>query len=643
MKPRPLALLAVAVALAAASALCAERAAPTDLDLLAKALEKTIAVVQGKVPAYTATLSVRYKEGEAEQAFELTVVRIEGEQFALALKVEPLSFCLLRTREATTLAVPGQKLAVVGKGPMPADSDLAPARLVARIAGAWPVSLTVLGAMQSAEPGAVALVMQTFFQLERVPDKSPAAFVARRQLGDAKLSIELGADGASVRQIALRGGGRDVTVGIAIREEAVLPAPAIADDFKTLSPPREELERALGRGLGRAAELLAAADQGGRVRDEVRTADRGRLVVQKGSRVAMLQGSPLEIGFQHGKLLANEAQRVADSVLYVAGLYYTVTKREWFLDVLRGALKRLEPHVPQEYWDEMQGLANGAELPPEEVRLANVFPELFHCSGFALFGKATAGGKLLHGRVLDYMIELGLQREAVVFVVKKKDAIPFANVGYAGFIGSVSGLNAEQLAFGEMGGRGEGQWDGTPMAILMRMGLERAKTLDDATRIFRDAKRTCEYYYVISDGKGPSAVGVKATPGEIEFLKPGQAHPQLPAALEDAVLMSAGARFQELVKGAKAKYGQFDEQAAIELMKRPVAMRSNLHNVLFVPQDLVFHVANAKGRAPACDQPYARYSLRELLDEMAKPPPKPGERPERKKRRDGRRGVTSEK
>ncbi len=633
LKQRPALHIVGFVALIARVAATAEPAAPAaDLDLLSKALEKPVAVLQGKVPAYTATLTLRYKDGDGAQTAEATIARADGEQFSLALKSELFSFTLRRTKEETALIAPSYKVALVGRGPLPADSEVQPARLFAGVTAAWPPLLTVLGAMQTAEPGAVALILQALLQLERAPEEKAAVFRAKRELGGGAVSIELAEDGKAVRQLAWRNrDGGEVALGVAIADGAAVRPEPLAGDSVVVAVPRAELERSLGRGLARAVEILAG-EQGGRVRNEVRVADRGRLIVQKGSRVALLQGSPLEVGFQHGKLLAREARRVADSVLYVAGIYYSVTKREWFLDVLRGAYKRLEPHVPQEYLDEMQGLANGSELSPEEVRLANMFPELFHCSGFALFGKATAGGKLLHGRVLDYMTELGFQREAVVFVVKKRDAIPFANVGYAGFVGSVSGMNAEQVAFGEMGGGGVGQWDGTPMAILMRMGLERAKTLDDAVRIFREAKRTCEYYYVISDGKGPSAVGVGATPEKIEFIKPGEAHPRLPTPVEDAVLLSAGERYKQLAEGVKAKYGKLDAQAALELMKRPVAMRSNLHNVLFVPQELVFHVANAKGRSPACDQPYVRHDLRQLLDEFSKPFPQPAKR---ERRRDG--------
>ena len=42
----------------------------------------------------------------------------------------------------------------------------------------------------------------------------------------------------------------------------------------------------------------------------------------------------------------------------------------------------------------MDALAYAAGVAREEVRLANFFPELFHCSGFALSGAATKNGLL---------------------------------------------------------------------------------------------------------------------------------------------------------------------------------------------------------------------------------------------------------
>ncbi len=54
------------------------------------------------------------------------------------------------------------------------------------------------------------------------------------------------------------------------------------------------------------------------------------------------------------------------------------------------------------------------------------------------------------------MTTIGLQDCATNFIVHVDGKIPFANVGYAGFIGSVSGMNAEKISLGEMGGRVRG-------------------------------------------------------------------------------------------------------------------------------------------------------------------------------------------
>jgi hypothetical protein len=48
--------------------------------------------------------------------------------------------------------------------------------------------------------------------------------------------------------------------------------------------------------------------------------------------------------------------------------------------------------MDERYLREMDAIAVAAGLDAEEVRLANFFPELFHCSGFAVFGEATGGG-----------------------------------------------------------------------------------------------------------------------------------------------------------------------------------------------------------------------------------------------------------
>src|SRR5262249_16494143 len=162
------------------------------------------------------------------------------------------------------------------------------------------------------------------------------------------------------------------------------------------------------------------------------------------------------------------------------------------------------------------------------------------------FGEATVGGRMYHGRILDYMRGVGLEQNAVVMVFQPDGKNTWVNVGYAGFTGSVTAMNEKHLAIGEMGGRGEGNWDGKPMAQLVREVMENASTIDEALEIMRQSPRTCEYYYVISDAKSKRAIGIAATPTKFEMIWAGASHPQLPHAIKDAVLMSAGDRYETL-------------------------------------------------------------------------------------------------
>jgi isopenicillin-N N-acyltransferase-like protein len=336
-----------------------------------------------------------------------------------------------------------------------------------------------------------------------------------------------------------------------------------------------------------------------------------------GYRVLHLKGTPYEMGYQHGALLRDDVRegqrflfdvKAKEAKLKLLGL--EIPPKIIIAQIV--AIQRR--HMPARFIEEMEGLAAGAGCDPRDVMIANFIPELFHCSGFAVMNSTTRDGTLYHGRILDYSTDWRLQEHAVLVIAEPDGGIPFVNVTYAGFVGSVTGMNAEHVSIGEMGGRGAGHWDGEPMAFLVRRVLEEAHDLDEALAVFRDSKRTCEYYYVIADGKTNRAAGVAARWNHFETVEPGQAHPLLPEAIEDAVVLSAGERYTELVRRVRAQKGTIDAEAALRLMDRPVAMKSNLHCVLFEPASTRFWVANAsRAGAPAASQRYFPFQLRELL------------------------------
>ncbi len=358
------------------------------------------------------------------------------------------------------------------------------------------------------------------------------------------------------------------------------------------------------------------------VRRLVAVEGKGYLETVDGYRVLHLKGTPQEMGYQHGVLLKEDIRENVEFLLTGGGqegVEFRGIKvpRTMMANMLVAAF---EGKVPERFVQEMKAVAKGAGLAEWKIIGTNLIPELMHCSGFALLKEATAQEKLYHGRVLDYGVDIRLQEHAVLIIQEPQDRIAFVNVSYAGFIGSVTGMNVEQISIGEMGGRGVGHWDGVPMSFLVRMVLADAKTLDKAIEVFRENPRTCEYYYVIADAKAGSAVGMRAVPEKVEVIRPGERHELLASPVKNTVLMSAGRRYENLSRLVAEGYGRFTELSAIRLMDAPVAMGSNLHNALMVPQDGVIYVANADKQGDAAwKQKYYRFDIRRLMQDRPEP------------------------
>ena len=330
-------------------------------------------------------------------------------------------------------------------------------------------------------------------------------------------------------------------------------------------------------------------------------------------RVLIVDGTPEQMGGAHGRLLSDLVPHVTPNTMALVATGFAVQKGEWFYDHIDDIYRRAAPHTPERFIRECKAMAAAAGISERDALCGNFFPELFHCSGVAVRGKASADGRVIHARVLDYMRDINLQKYTVLQVFIPKDGIPWMSVGYASFLGTVTAMNERGVAIGEMGGRGEGHWDGMPMTFLMREIAERAESVGQAVEIMRKTPRTCEYYYVISDAKRNMA-GIHATPEKIEVLQPGEQNPQLPPVPEDTVMFSAGGRAKALSERLHANFGKITPEIMMEMIKRPVAMKSNLHDAVFMPETLDMWFADAGKKTPACDEPYTKVNLKTILD-----------------------------
>jgi len=596
-------------------------------EVFAKALTRLAAIVQPppNEPARTFSTTVRIvKAGGlpkelAGREFELAIQA--PDHLRLAAEWEEQRYIVGRDGQELWVHVPGKQFGLLGT------------TNVARFSSA-PASqdTTPLGPLKLPVPAEQLMLLPLLTELEALPNETVGGAACRvlkakpRAEAAQALKLPRGTFQFWIRESDFLPAGLayQETDGLEVRIELAQPQftdPAPASKWKLQPGPGDKIEsvarshltRFLSVAMGSLGEKIPALGPATGEQRIIAREGNGRLEMRDGTRVLFLQGTPEEMGRQHGALLKKEVRRLVDQILFGVGVGSSFAKGRWFFGEIETAQQRLSPYLDQRYLREMDALAGAAGLPREEVRLANVFPELFHCSGFAVFGKATMDGHLYHGRILDYLRGMGLEQNAVVMVFRPDRGNAWVNVGYAGFIGSVTAMNEKRVAIGEMGGKGEGHWDGKPMAELVREVMERANTLDEAVDIMRKGPRTCEYYYVISDAKTKRAVGIAATPDKFEVIQPGQSHPLLPHPVPDTVLMSAGDRYEELARRVQASFGKLDAQGARELMKRPVCMTSNIHCALFAPDTLEFWVANADSQNVAAHTRFTHYNLAELL------------------------------
>lgn len=73
------------------------------------------------------------------------------------------------------------------------------------------------------------------------------------------------------------------------------------------------------------------------------------------------------------------------------------------------------------------------------------------CSILGAYGKATQSGKTVHLRALDWEAHAPMNKwpTIVVYHPTEANSIPFANIAWPGYIGTLTGYNAKKVGVGE--------------------------------------------------------------------------------------------------------------------------------------------------------------------------------------------------
>ena len=227
-----------------------------------------------------------------------------------------------------------------------------------------------------------------------------------------------------------------------------------------------------------------------------------------------LEGSPVDMGYQHGYLLASE---IEDAFAAVSAGMTHETQRDW--NFFRGAAHdMLWPKIDAEYREELQGIVEGlrartgSKLDVDDIVAYNAFEELpdyyvpwynkqqkvahapdlkspGNCSAFVATGSWTKDGQIViaHNNWTNYM---NGERWRIVFDVAPKNGYRMLMDGMPGVIASDDdfGINSDGLMVTETTISQFEGWDpnGKAEFVRARKALQYAGSIDEYTKIMLD-------------------------------------------------------------------------------------------------------------------------------------------------------------
>jgi hypothetical protein len=223
-----------------------------------------------------------------------------------------------------------------------------------------------------------------------------------------------------------------------------------------------------------------------------------------------LEGSPANIGYQHGYLLAPE---IRDTLQTVSAEMKHDENKDWqfFRDK---AQNMLWPHVEAEYRAELQGIADGAaahgvKLDVWDVVALNAWLEMpyfdkwdarrhdlptpamtaEHCSAFVATGSYTKDGRVVIGHNNWTSYQTG-ERWNIIFDIAPAQGNHFLMDGMAGLIhsGDDFGVNSAGIMITETTISRFNGFDpeGVPEFVRARKAMQYSASIDDFARIMKE-------------------------------------------------------------------------------------------------------------------------------------------------------------
>jgi len=376
--------------------------------------------------------------------------------------------------------------------------------------------------------------------------------------------------------------------------------------------------------------------------------------------VLRLEGTPFQMGLQHGELAPEGIQAAAD--VLVNDLAYSVIFSYAETSGLQDmALEHSYPDV----LEECEGMVKGARSAGVEnysyedcVSASNLLLILEQlasmnpggCSQFVAMDDATSDGRAVHARNLDWGRLQFIIDNPTIIVRKPKGKIPYVEIGFPGVLLTLTAMNAEGLAvaINECSSEADNDTVGNGHPQMARQIMQECTSLDEAEAFLRAQDHASAETMVLSDWKSGEAAVFEMSANHMgvrrldengivyatnHFTDPDMAplHDERPP---DHDTKTRFMRLEQLLEpgGEDSIHGQIDAEQAIGVLRDTynpytqethppdlfdgggsIANNSALQSVIMLPGERTFYVA--LGEPPVPYRTFAGFSLDELLEE----------------------------
>lgn len=361
-------------------------------------------------------------------------------------------------------------------------------------------------------------------------------------------------------------------------------------------------------------------------------------------RIVHAWGSAFDMGVAIGKLLADDLRVFLPKVMTyfskTAGEAFPRDTPKWILDLIEKygvpfaldmTYEWTKAFTPKHFDDEIDGISAGSGVDVKIIRQLNMIPELIKasCSMVGAWGPAiahtAAGSTLYQLRALDWDVDGPFNDYPAVMVYHPSDGVPFATLGWTGFVGALTGYSSSNVGICEKywgGYNGTYFVEGYPFHYLLRDILQFDPDISAAMNRIIHAQRTCAIFIGLGDSNTNQFRAVEYS-HDIVNMYSDKSYPRYPAHPPADGLVYIDRHFQPssdpcLGSALLANYGNLDSEHLI--LTASLHRTGNNHAAIYDFAKNYMYVASASSAQtppviPAYDRQFLRMDLNKLWAE----------------------------